>query len=93
MNCGGSNPPPTDPPSGGDCQDLNEYCEYWASTGECQNNPGYMLPNCPKSCNACGGGSSCIDEGEHCEYWASTGECQNNPGYMLQYCKKSCNVC
>ena len=88
MNCGG--PQPTDPPSG-DCQDLNGNCEYWASIGECQANPGYMLPNCPKSCNTCG--SSCIDESEHCQYWASIGECQANPGYMLQYCKKSCNVC
>ena len=91
MNCGDSNPPPTDPPS--DCQDLNANCAYWASTGECQSNPGYMIPNCPKSCNVCDGASSCIDEGDHCEYWASTGECQNNPDYMLQYCKKSCNVC
>ena len=37
------------------CEDDNQSCEFWATRGECQINPGYMLPICTKSCNACGG--------------------------------------
>ena len=32
--------------------DEHENCAYWASTGECGKNPGYMLVNCKKSCKA-----------------------------------------
>ena len=32
-------------------------CNSWAKIGECANNPEYMLKNCKKSCNNCGGGS------------------------------------
>ena len=32
-------------------EDLNPNCEHWASNGECDNNPGYMLSNCAKSCD------------------------------------------
>ncbi|KAI8494649.1 hypothetical protein Bbelb_278750, partial [Branchiostoma belcheri] len=35
------------------CTDSNSYCPSWASIGECDNNPGYMLPNCPLSCGVC----------------------------------------
>lgn len=31
-------------------EDQNEHCSYWASIGECINNPNYMLNNCYKSC-------------------------------------------
>jgi ShK domain-like len=36
-----------------DCTDQNETCEYWASIGECEGNPAYMLLNCPHSCQSC----------------------------------------
>ena len=36
-----------------DCQDSNENCSYWASVGECDANPGYMLVNCKMSCDQC----------------------------------------
>lgn len=39
------------------CVDVNNLCADWASRGECQRNPGYMLEKCPLSCHAC-------DEGE-----------------------------
>jgi len=39
------------------CQDNNAYCSSWASSGECQRNPGYMLPNCQMSCHQCDGPS------------------------------------
>ena len=35
------------------CQDIHGNCENWARTGECERNPAWMLPNCPKSCNQC----------------------------------------
>nr|XP_006819343.1 PREDICTED: uncharacterized protein LOC102810139 [Saccoglossus kowalevskii] len=37
----------------GDCIDLNQRCEHWASIGECQKNPEYMLQHCKKSCDQC----------------------------------------
>jgi len=35
------------------CEDKNENCTWWAEIGECEKNPGYLLQNCPKSCNYC----------------------------------------
>lgn len=40
---------------GSACADENQFCSLWAADGECQNNPGYMLFRCAKSCGACGG--------------------------------------
>jgi len=40
---------------GSACADENQFCSFWAADGECQNNPGYMLFHCAKSCGACGG--------------------------------------
>ncbi|KAI8511720.1 hypothetical protein Bbelb_108200 [Branchiostoma belcheri] len=36
-----------------DCSDSSPHCAYWASIGECESTPGYMLPNCPLSCGHC----------------------------------------
>lgn len=36
-----------------DCKDLNEHCKAWATTGECDKNPGYMEKECQRSCGAC----------------------------------------
>lgn len=33
-----------------DCVDRNAMCRDWAETGECSNNPDYMLINCRMSC-------------------------------------------
>merc|ERR1719373_344929 len=35
------------------CVDGNPNCEGWALSGECDNNPGYMLYNCRISCDTC----------------------------------------
>jgi glutathione peroxidase-family protein len=32
--------------------DQHESCSYWASLGECNANPNYMLTNCAKSCES-----------------------------------------
>ena len=37
-----------------DCVDSNDSCQYWASIGECDKNPNYMLGNCELSCDSCG---------------------------------------
>ena len=36
------------------CVDLNDSCLDWATDGECEKNPGYMIKDCPRSCNVCG---------------------------------------
>jgi len=33
--------------------DTDERCTYWASAGECTNNPNYMHIYCPISCDTC----------------------------------------
>ena len=35
------------------CEDANDDCEFWASDGECEGNPDYMLENCAMACDAC----------------------------------------
>eukprot|EP00794_Sanderia_malayensis_P015044 gene15044-16597_t len=77
---------------GGSCVDNHGDCAAWASSGECQKNPDWMLVNCKKSCNACSS-SQCVDNDSNCSYWASIRECSKNPNYMLVHCKKSCNKC
>jgi hypothetical protein len=34
------------------CTDSNDKCAEWASSGECDNNPDYMLTNCCASCES-----------------------------------------
>lgn len=55
---GGGQPGTSRPPNPAPmpaCKDLNQYCSYWQSQGECEKNPAYMNQNCPTSCNACPG--------------------------------------
>jgi len=35
------------------CSDSHQHCQYWASIGECNKNPSWMLQNCRKSCGNC----------------------------------------
>ena len=42
----------------GACVDKNDGCEDWAANGECEKNPGYMRPECAKSCGLCEGGAA-----------------------------------
>jgi len=35
------------------CEDAEDACPDWARSGECQNNPHYMLIHCAKSCDSC----------------------------------------
>jgi hypothetical protein len=74
-----------------DCQDLNESCEIWASTGECTSNPAYMHLKCPKSCSIC----DCVDsDQEKCPQWAARNKCLGDvEGYMYLHCPYSCKAC
>lgn len=38
----------------GAAPDKHDNCELWANSGECENNPGYMLDNCGTSCERLG---------------------------------------
>jgi len=37
------------------CKDKEPNCPTWAHSGECANNPGFMLGSCPKACEQCDG--------------------------------------
>ena len=41
------------------CNDEHDSCEMWASVGECNNNPNYMLRSCRKSFDSCDGWVLC----------------------------------
>lgn len=36
------------------CSDQHENCQFWANSGECEANPGYMKINCAVACKTCG---------------------------------------
>jgi len=68
----------------GTCADNNSYCPSWASTGECTNNPGYMLTNCMLSCNQCNPTppppipSDCSDVSQACATYVTSGYCASS---------------
>lgn len=35
------------------CEDDNDACTGWAASGECTNNPGFMMGACKESCDVC----------------------------------------
>ncbi|XP_066263228.1 exoskeleton protein RP43-like [Branchiostoma lanceolatum] len=64
------------------CMDTSEHCESFASAGECDANPDYMLVQCAQSCGNCGGyvdgcseserqcsDGSCIPDSWWCDGW------------------------
>jgi len=88
------------------CGDKHVDCSFWASTGECDVNPNYMLNNCAKSCDVCphvgtenntvsARSASCFDEeaSSECMNRASHGECLLNPEFMEVNCKATCMLC
>ena len=70
--------------------DKSEHCQFWASKGECDANPDYMLPNCPISCKIHEQfEQEEIDFDEDCPMLAQLGECYVNPK-IKNSCTKSC---
>lgn len=45
--------PKTADPNAKPCEDTHDGCKGWASLGECEQNPDYMLMHCPISCDSC----------------------------------------
>ena len=41
------------PREAGACEDRHEQCVGFAEQGECEHNPGWMIINCPVSCDTC----------------------------------------
>jgi len=70
------------------CQDDHESCARWATGGECEANPNYMLASCRLSCGTC-----CEDNHPECEEWARNGKCQARPADVRRKCPKSCGIC
>merc|ERR1719348_2650221 len=89
------------------CFDKDDKCQTWADAGECEKNPDWMTPNCPKSCGKCDGVEkttedpkvttkppvNCVDKDDKCQTWADAGECEKNPFWMTPNCPKSCGKC
>ncbi|KAL3784812.1 hypothetical protein HJC23_013852 [Cyclotella cryptica] len=36
-----------------ECIDTHELCRAWSGSGECEENPAFMLKHCKRSCNVC----------------------------------------
>ncbi|XP_041349464.1 zinc metalloproteinase nas-13-like [Gigantopelta aegis] len=97
---GGTDGGGTDGGSGGgetgDCMNMNQNCEFWASIGECDKNPGYMKELCKPACDVCNAvkPASCEDMNRNCDYWQGKGYCQQEfVMYMRENCPKACGVC
>jgi len=67
--------------------DADANCRIWASSGECDNNPRFMLEKCAQSCNEA---NQVVDIHQDCASWVQDGECFRNPAFMLQQCRASC---
>jgi len=67
-------------------QDTHNECADWARSGECRENPKFMLDGCQTSC----GPVLKADLHAECPAWAASGECSANPGMMQLGCALSC---
>ncbi|CAH1783615.1 unnamed protein product [Owenia fusiformis] len=80
-------------------------CDYWASDGECKNNPIWMGNNCAKSCKICQPApedipkktidNDCgnIESDTDCHYWVKEGNCIRFRKWMAKNCRAACNKC
>merc|ERR1719399_2494126 len=69
--------------------DTEENCAWWASAGECEKNPVFMLSSCATSCaHAASETGASRDTHQDCSAWVKDGECYRNPAFMLQQCKR-----
>jgi len=73
------------------CEDQHKSCKSWAYSGECVNNPEYMLEYCPAACQQCVG--KCENNHKKCKKWARKGRCTKNQKYMDIFCRKACKKC
>ncbi|XP_029192847.2 uncharacterized protein LOC114959111 [Acropora millepora] len=71
------------------CVDQNLECANWASVGECDKNPLYMLFSCPVSCNVCSGCRNLLTD----QYCVAFTQYCNTSQVVLTNCMKTCRVC
>lgn len=73
--------------------DKHEHCADWASSGECEANPGFMWKTCESSCSRAGGRKPWASDptAVRCQSWVKAGECQTNADFMLKTCPSSCD--
>jgi len=81
-----------------ECDDTNEFCQFWTEHGECRTNPQYMETFCRRSCDACPSPQAvlkpqCVDFYEMCPRWAAEAQCRENPAFMSVNCMASCKEC
>ena len=81
------------------CLDKLNDCPQWAAAGDCLKNPGFMMKECPRSCDLCGEGKSsgpvakCENRNQQqCLLWGEQ-ECPANPASMLSECPSLCGAC
>merc|ERR1712232_950805 len=63
-------------------------CGPWAASGECTNNPSWMMENCERSCLV-PALKVAADKDDNCPSWAQAGNCETNP-WMCDHCATSC---
>ena len=74
------------------CEDKKpSFCAKWAGKKYCSGN--YLILNCKKSCNYCGGECKNKYSNNSCVAWAGKGYCSKYEAYMTVNCKKSCGLC
>ena len=76
---------------------LNPCLPYSQMQNVHRANPGYMLRNCPYSCNLCGEESrkvkTCADtDRKQCTIWGEV-ECESNPASVMRLCPEMCGLC
>ncbi|KAL9959607.1 hypothetical protein ACROYT_G032942 [Oculina patagonica] len=76
----------------GACVDKDKSCSGWANSGECTNNPLWMLQNCPKSCQVCTAACVNIYNDQYCEMHFGNCWRQSTAPDLVKNCYKTC-VC
>ncbi|XP_042241807.1 serine protease Hayan-like isoform X1 [Homarus americanus] len=76
----------------GSCEDHSPDCLQWASNALCDTDPGFMLQNCPVSCNACLD-PDCVDKRASCNLGLASGACQTHRDFMMANCRHTCGGC
>ncbi|KAK9767748.1 hypothetical protein K7432_002223 [Basidiobolus ranarum] len=86
----------------GECTDTNKNCAGWGKSGECTNNPLYMLVNCCTTCKEVGiqyvqPDTNCSDNHVWCEAYATAGKCEVSGiiayDISMDMCPSSCHKC
>eukprot|EP00816_Leptocylindrus_hargravesii_P005350 CAMPEP_0196817522 /NCGR_PEP_ID=MMETSP1362-20130617/61209_1 /TAXON_ID=163516 /ORGANISM="Leptocylindrus danicus, Strain CCMP1856" /LENGTH=121 /DNA_ID=CAMNT_0042195251 /DNA_START=30 /DNA_END=391 /DNA_ORIENTATION=+ len=75
------------------CIDEEEECPGWATYGECENNPDYMLHYCRLSCQQCVGPTNSIDADNDLDHMQAAGTCTAEDQECDVNCKDEDEMC